>query len=61
MLLHICGNIDIEATLVLNINPANPLKGMQVVLNQPHAAQASRFADLVQTTLELAKQQCCKD
>ncbi len=30
---------------------------MQVVLNQPHAAQASQFADLVQMTLELARQQ----
>jgi hypothetical protein len=38
MLLHIHGDIDIKATLVLNINPATPSKGMQVVLNQPHAA-----------------------
>ncbi len=30
---------------------------MQVVLNQPHAAQASQFEDLVQMTLELAKEQ----
>ncbi len=30
---------------------------MQVVPNQPCAAQASQFADLVQMTLELAKQQ----
>jgi hypothetical protein len=57
MLLHICGNIDIKATLVLNITPAIPLKGMQVVQNQPHTAQASQFADLVQMTLELAKHQ----
>ncbi len=28
MLFHICGNIDIEATLVSNITPAIPLKGM---------------------------------
>jgi hypothetical protein len=38
MLFHIHGNIDIKATLVSNIIPAIPLKGMQVVLNQPHAA-----------------------
>jgi hypothetical protein len=38
MLLHIRGNINIEATLVLNIIPATLLKGMQVVLNQLHAA-----------------------
>jgi hypothetical protein len=38
MLLHICGNINIKATLVSNIIPAAPLKGMQVVLNQPYAA-----------------------
>jgi hypothetical protein len=56
MLFHIRGNIDIKATLVPNISPAVPLKGMQVVLNQPCAAQASQFADLVQMTLELAKQ-----
>ncbi len=34
---HICGNIYIKAILVLNITPAIPLKGMQVVLNQPCA------------------------
>jgi hypothetical protein len=38
MLLHIRGNIDIEATMVSNINPTAPSKGMQAVLNQPHAA-----------------------
>jgi hypothetical protein len=38
MLLHIRGDIDIKATLVLNITPAVPSKGMQVVLNQPCAA-----------------------
>jgi hypothetical protein len=54
MLFHICGNIDIEATLVSNITPAIPSKWMQVVLNQPRAARASQFADLVQMTLELA-------
>ncbi len=57
MLLHTHGNIDIEATSVLNIIPATPTKRMQVVLSQPHAAWASQFADLVQMTLELAKQQ----
>ncbi len=57
MLLHIHGDIDIEATLVSYIHPATPSKGMQIVLNQPYAAQASQFADLVQMTLELAKQQ----
>jgi hypothetical protein len=35
MLCHIHGNINIEATLVSNITPAIPSKGMQVVLNQP--------------------------
>jgi hypothetical protein len=38
MLLHIRGDIDIKTTLVLNIIPAAPSKGMQVVLNQPHTA-----------------------
>jgi hypothetical protein len=47
MLFHIRGNIYIKATLVSNITPAIPSKGMQVVLNQPHAAHASQFADLV--------------
>jgi hypothetical protein len=37
MLLHIRGDIDIKATLVSNIIPAAPSKGMQVVLNQPCA------------------------
>jgi hypothetical protein len=57
MLLHIRGNIDIEAISVSNITPAVPSKGMQVVLNQPCTARASQFADLVQMTLELAKHQ----
>jgi hypothetical protein len=57
MLLHIHGDIDIEATLVSNITPAVPSKGMQVILNQPCTAQASQFADLVQMALELAKHQ----
>jgi hypothetical protein len=38
MLFHICGDINIKATTVSNITPAVPSKGMQVVLNQPHAA-----------------------
>ncbi len=57
MLFHIHGNIDIKATLVSNITPVIPLKGMQVVLNQPCTAHASQFTDLVQMTLELAKHQ----
>jgi hypothetical protein len=47
MLFHIRGNIDIKATSVLNITPAVPSKRMQVVLNEPCAAQSSQFADLV--------------
>jgi hypothetical protein len=47
MLFHICGNINIKATLVSNIIPAVPSKGMQMVLNQPRAACASQFADFV--------------
>jgi hypothetical protein len=38
MLLHIHGIINIKATLVSNIIPVAPSKGMQVVHNQPHAA-----------------------
>jgi hypothetical protein len=33
MLFHIRGNINIKATLLSNIIPAVPSKGMQVVLN----------------------------
>jgi hypothetical protein len=33
MLFHICGDINIKATLVSNITPAIPLEGMQVNLN----------------------------
>ena len=57
MLFHIRGDINIKATSMSNIIPAVPSKGMQVVLNQPRAAQASQFADLMQMTLELAKHQ----
>jgi hypothetical protein len=57
MLLHICGNINIKATLVSNFIPATLSKGMQVVLNQPCTAQASQFTDLMQMTLELIRQQ----
>jgi hypothetical protein len=52
MSLHICSDINIEATLVSNIIPAPPSKGMQVVLNQPSAAQASQFAYLVQISIK---------
>jgi hypothetical protein len=55
LIFHIRDDINIEATLVSNITPAVPSKGMQVVLNQPCAAHASQFADLVQMTLELTK------
>jgi hypothetical protein len=47
MLFHIRGDINIKATSMSNIIPAVPSKGMQVVLNQPHAACVSQFADLV--------------
>jgi hypothetical protein len=47
MLFHIRGDINIKATLVSNIIPAVLSKGMQVVLNQLHAARASQFADLI--------------
>jgi hypothetical protein len=57
MLLLIRGNMNIELPTVSNISSAPPSKGMQVVLNQPCAAQASQFADLVRMTLEFAKQQ----
>jgi hypothetical protein len=57
MLFHIRGDINIQATLVSNIIPVVPLKGMQVVLNQPCTAQASQFADLVRMTLKLVKHQ----
>jgi hypothetical protein len=57
MLLLVRGDSDIESTMVLNIFLAPPSKGMQVVLNQPRAAHASQFADLVKMTLEVAKQQ----
>jgi hypothetical protein len=50
MLLYIRGDINIKATLVSSITPAIPSKGMQLVLNQPRAAEASQFADLGQMT-----------
>ena len=56
-LLLICGNMNIESPTVSNISSAPPSKGMQVVLKQPRAAQASQFADLVRITLEFTKQQ----
>ncbi len=54
MLLHVRGNIDINSMSITNINPASPLRGMQIVLNQPHAARAGQYADLVCKTLDLA-------
>jgi hypothetical protein len=56
MLLHVRGDINIDSTLITNINPASPLRGMQVVLNQPCTVQAGSFADLVRMTLDLAKE-----
>ncbi len=57
MLLHTRGDIDIDSTLITNINPASPLVGMQVVLNQPRTVHAGQFADLVRMNLDLAKKQ----
>ncbi len=59
MLLHICGNTDIDSVLITNVNLdlANPSRGMQIVFNQLHAARACQFADQVWMTLDLAKQQ----
>jgi hypothetical protein len=56
MLLHVHGNIDIDSTLIMNINPATPSRGMQVVLNQPCPVRACQFADLGWMNLDLAKQ-----
>jgi hypothetical protein len=56
MLLHVRGNIDNDSMSIMNINPASLLRGMQAVLNQPRAVQAGRFVDLVQLTLDLAKE-----
>jgi hypothetical protein len=55
MLLHVRGEIDTNSTLITNISPGCPLRGMQVVLNQPRAAHASQFTDFVQMTLDLAR------
>ncbi len=57
MLLHIHGNFDINSMLITNLTLATPPKGIQVVMNQPHAAQAGQFADLVRMTFDLDKQQ----
>jgi hypothetical protein len=40
MLLHVCGDINIDSMLITNINPASLSRGMQVVLNQPCAMRA---------------------
>ncbi len=42
---------------ITNVILATLSKGMQVVLNQPHAEQAGQCADFVWMTLNLAKQQ----
>ncbi len=57
MLLQVRGGININFTLITNISLASPLRGMHVVLNQPRAACAGQFADLVQMNLDLAKKQ----
>jgi hypothetical protein len=57
MFLHIHGDIDINSTSIMNVNLETPLKGMQLVMNQPCGAKAGQFADLVWMTLDLAKQQ----
>jgi hypothetical protein len=57
MLVHIHDEININSMLIMNVNLATPLQGMQLVLNQPCVARAGQFADLMQMTLDLAKQQ----
>jgi hypothetical protein len=57
MLLHICGDIDINSMSITNINLASPSGGTQVVLNQPCATRTGQFADPVRMTFDLAKQE----
>jgi hypothetical protein len=57
MLLHIPGDININSMLITKVNLATPSKGMQLVLIQPGTAWAGQVADLMQMTLDLAKQQ----
>jgi hypothetical protein len=55
ILLHVCGDIDIDSSLIANINPATPSRDMPGSLESALRVRASQFADLMQMTLNLAK------
>jgi hypothetical protein len=58
MQLHICGcgSIHYKMLLVTKITLATPSPGMEVLLNQPHAAQSTSLLDLVHQTLDITKE-----
>ena len=47
MLLHICGDVDVENGTITNIAQANPSKGMECVLAVSRSARAQAYADLL--------------
>ncbi len=55
MLFHVRGEVNIEASMVSNIIPATPSKGMQVTMNQNRAMRAGSFIDLLRMTFDQAK------
>ncbi len=47
MLLHICGDVDVDNRSIMNIAQANPSKGMDCVLAVSCLARAQAYADLL--------------
>ncbi len=54
-LFHICGTINPESTSFDTLNFAPFSKGMDLVVNQPRAGQASALSDLLRQSLAIAR------
>jgi hypothetical protein len=56
-LFHICGTINPESTSFDNLSFAPFSKGMDLVVNQPHAGQAGALSDLLCQSLAIAREE----
>jgi hypothetical protein len=57
MLFHICGTINLESTSFDTLSFAPFSKGMDLIVNQPHAGQAGALSDLLCQFLAIAREE----
>jgi hypothetical protein len=56
-LFHICGTINPESTSFDTLSFAQFSKGMDLIVNQPHAGQAGALSDLLRQSLAIAREE----